>query len=375
MKKKLTAALLTLCMVISLLPLSALAASWTAKLGGEAVTVTEDENGEITVTKDGETNPISYYSFKKVTTGEVDTFHYYATGDVYVGTLTDVVAVAEDNEKIVSAEVSGGEATANVEISEDEAASMVEAGAEEGTVKVTVNTENATTVNVSLPSELLSAAAQADAIKTVTVTTEVAVVALPTSVLGQQTVTLTMTKMTTTTTILGGVSLSLGKVDTFDVPVAVTINVTTTVTNPIVAYRNDSGKLFRVRQDAPSNGAFTFFTRHFSDFVVVDPANASIDPVTMTNKGEGNRHTFALEQDETLVTALKSSTGSFNYVWSSPKAAEMGESTYDASVTAPAAELANLWAVIGDPAVNADGTPNVDAENIIGIPADIEVDE
>lgn len=85
MKKKLTAILLTLCMVLGMLPMSALAVWQSADK--KDVALTETENG-YTFDMDGTT----YYVFGKVTTpkegDKLDYYCYYDTEPTYIGKLT-----------------------------------------------------------------------------------------------------------------------------------------------------------------------------------------------------------------------------------------------------------------------------------------------
>ena len=78
MKKKITAILLTLCMVIGLLPLSALAAAWKVTLNGQEITLNvDDTTGAVT----SEPDQSQYYTFTKLE-GQ-DKFEYYTTDNVY----------------------------------------------------------------------------------------------------------------------------------------------------------------------------------------------------------------------------------------------------------------------------------------------------
>ena len=91
MKKKLVSIILTLAMVLTMLPLSALAASWTVDINGAEVTLTENDDGSIT----SEPDQSQYYTFKKV--ADQDVFDYYTFEGVYVGQLTGTpVTVKED---------------------------------------------------------------------------------------------------------------------------------------------------------------------------------------------------------------------------------------------------------------------------------------
>ncbi len=407
MKKKITAVLLTLCMVLSLLPLSALAAAWKVTLNGQEVTLTvDDSTGAVT----SEPDQGQYYTFKKVQ--DQDVFHYYTLDNVYVGQLTGTpvtvekecacdtkceagkpnqncpvcsaadadldtvckgtVSSIEGSTVTATVPVENGKAEASFDVDEKEASSMVSSAAD-GAVTVEVTTTNATEVKVNLPKALLDEAKKTtNSVTTVEVKTEVAAVALPVAAFkSTQNVALTVTKVTASATVLGGVSLDLSAngsaVSTFDVPVAVTVKVSTTAAKPVVAYLN-GGRYFHVRQSAPSAGAFTFFTRHFSDFVVVDGGAVKLEANTMQNTGSGRDHVYAIEADESLITALKASDGSLNYISTKPLAEEMQEKTVDAGVNAPDSEIDNICAIIGKMTLNGDGTPNI--EDAVRIAAD-----
>lgn len=97
MKKKLTAVLLTLCMVLGMLPLSAFAATYTATLEGSKNVIVDDTDG-ITV-KDATTGEAvdsnTYYNFEIVDT---DTLKYYYRGQSKTATLTEVtITIVGDN--------------------------------------------------------------------------------------------------------------------------------------------------------------------------------------------------------------------------------------------------------------------------------------
>lgn len=388
--------------MIGLLPLSALAASWTVMLNNQQITLTEDESGNIT----SEPDQSQYYTFAKVE-GQ-DKFTYYTLDGVYGGELTGTPVAAPEPEctcktkctagsidqkcLVCSAQgadldkvcegatVSGSTVTASatvdstgaadvtVSVTGDQASQMV-GSASNGAVEVNVETTSAAKVAVTLPKELLDAAKTASNVSTVKVTTEIAVVDLPAAALTQTAgVKLTVTKVTAAAAVLGGVSLELSTASSFDIPVAVTINVTTQVKNPVVAYSRD-GRLFRVRQDAPSAGAFKFFTRHFSDFVVVDSDSANLEANAMTNTGSGRDHVYAIEADETLVAAVKASDGTFNYMAVGPMASEMADKTVNARVNAPDAEIDNICAVIGEVEIDsATGAVSLaDASKVISV--------
>lgn len=396
MKKKLVSIILTLAMALSMLPLSALAASWTATLGGSQITLTENEDGSITADGDN----AQYYTFSKVADGDADTFKYYEIATGVEGTVTGTPVTVEeectcetkcdpaspnagcpicsaegadietdclgtasevDGDTVTAeAEVgSDGKAEANVTVTEQEAAGMVEA-AVDGVLKVEVTTEQAEEVTVNLPEELVGAATAKNAITTVKVTTEIATVDLPVSALTEATASLTVSKVGATTTVLGGVSLSLDSASEFETPVAVTIKVEVSIKNPVVAYM-DAGRFFRVRQNPADRGAFTFFTRHFSDFVVVDGDAAALESVEMEDIGSGRNHVYAIEADEALVAAVKASDGSLNYVSVGPVADEMMDKTVNARVNAPDAEIDNVCAIVGEMKLNADGSVADDA--------------
>lgn len=410
MKKKITAVLLTLCMVLSLLPLSALAAAWKVTLNGQEVTLTENEDGSIT----SEPDQSSYYTFKKVQ--DQDVFQYYTFEGVYIGQLTgtpvvveqectcdtkcdpsspnpdcpvcsaqdaDVDAVCkgaetavEEDTVTVTAPVEEGKVETEVTVTDEQAGDMVSAAAE-GVVTVKVETAGDTDVNemaVTLPKNLLDEAKKTDnSVSAVRVDTEVAVVDLPVAALETTAnVTLTMTRVTAGATVLGGVSLDLSAngsaVSTFDVPVFVSINVeVSAATNPMVAYLN-GGRYFHVRQWRGGEGSFDFLTRHFSDFVVVDGDAVKLEANEMQNTGSGRNHVYAIEADEALVAAVKASDGSLNYMSVGPLAEEMQEKTVNAAVNAPDSELDNICAVIGEVTLNGDGTPDI--EDAVRIAAD-----
>lgn len=400
MKKKLVSIILTLAMVLTMLPLSALAASWTVNLNGSTVTLTENDDGSITSDPDQS----QYYTFKKV--ADQDVFHYYTFENVYVGQLTGTPVTVEDEctcetkcdpsnpdtdcpvcKKDASKcegtalEVSGdtvtatapvdedGKVDANVNVSSEQAATMV-GNATNGTVKVEVEVTGSAAgvkeVNVVLSTDLITAVKGASAVTTVEVTTTIATVALPASSLSTSNNTLTVKAATTNATVLGGVSLTLGSMTEFSAPVTVTVNVTTTVTNPLVAYLNN-GRYFRVRQNPADSGAFTFFTRHFSDFVVVDGDATVPEAIEMENTGSGRNHVYAIEADEALVAAVKASDGTLNYMSVGPVAEEMLDNTVNARVNAPDAEIDNVCAIIGEMNLNGDGTPNITDEDTVSV--------
>lgn len=397
MKKKITAILLTLCMVIGLLPLSALAAAWKVTLNGQEITLNvDDTTGAVT----SEPDQSQYYTFTKLE-GQ-DKFEYYTTGNVYCGQLAGTPVTLElectcttkcesgkpnsecpvcsaegaDLEKdclgaVVTVEGStttvevaadaSGKVEAVVELTDENVSGMVNAS-DDGSVTVAVKTpeDSGTDVKemaVTLPKNLLAAAKQSSKVSSLVVDTEVAAVTLPLAVLTvTDNVTLTMTKVESIAGVLGGVSLNLSAGGTFAAPVAVSIKVETQVESPVVAY-SSGGKLFRVRQNPVHNGEFCFFTRHFSDFVVVDAGAAALEANNMENTGSGRDHVYAIEADEALIAAVKASDGSLNYMAVGPVADKMLDSTVNARVNAPDSEIDNIAAVAGEVTLNSDGTP------------------
>ena len=387
MKKKITAILLTLCMVIGLLPLSALAAAWKVTLNGQEITLNvDDTTGAVT----SEPDQSQYYTFTKLE-GQ-DKFEYYTTDNVYCGQLAGTPVTLEpectcttkcesgkpnsecpvcsaegaDLEKdCLGAVVTVEGSTTTVEVAADASGkveAVVELTDENVSVTVAVKTPADSSADVkemavTLPKNLLDAAKQSSKVSSLVVDTEVAAVTLPLAVLtGTDNVTLTMTKVESSAGVLGGVSLNLSAGSTFAAPVAVSIKVETQVESPVVAY-SSGGKLVRVRQNPVHNGEFCFFTRHFSDFVVVDAGTAALEANDMENTGSGRDHVYAIEADEALIAAVKASDGSLNYMAVGPVADEMLDSTVNARVNAPDSEIDNIAAVAGEVTLNSDGTP------------------
>ncbi len=381
MKKKITAILLTLCMALSLLPLSALAAAWKVTLNGKEITLNVDDSSGAVTCDDQDAN--QYYTFKKVQ--DQDTFQYYTLQGVYCGELTGTPVVLEDecicdtkctaddvNQdcpvcsaegavlddvcKGTASEVQGdtvtaeapvenGKAEATVEVSQEQAAGMVEA-ADDGAVKVKVETTNATTVAVTLPEALITAAKNAESVTTVEITTEIATVALPAADLSTSVKTLTVTKMTATTTVKAGVSLTLGgKTGNFSAPVAVTLKVESSVTtgmkNPCVAYQK--GSIWERVNSFFKDGAFTFHTRHFSDFAVMESSASKPQAIAAQTSGE---YTLPVEANESLVALIEAKSGKA-YIASNATADAPEDDLRSATVSAPAADTDNVWVVIG----------------------------
>lgn len=103
MKKKITAVLLVLCMVLGMLPLSAMAAKTTVELDGHEYTVTKNADGTATLTDadgnvfDGDKN--GYYQFKIVSDGDSDKLQYYTTegpSDTKTISLTEWITLSFD---------------------------------------------------------------------------------------------------------------------------------------------------------------------------------------------------------------------------------------------------------------------------------------
>lgn len=392
MKKKIIAALLTLCLVVGLLPLSAMAASWKVTLNGTEVTLTEnEETGAIT----SEPDQSNYYKFQKVDT---DTFAYYTTDEVYVGTLTGTPvaggAVADTEVKVdaptVEAPTEGEKVDVPVDITvSDEDATMAvdNAAKAEGVVTVTIPdaidsagnvipADQVASVAVTLPTNLVTKAVENTAVTVVEVKTTVATVALPTVALAgaSETAAVKLTVSATTTVAApasskGSISLNLtigsSAVTEFKEPVAVTIP-TEEVTaeqakSLVVAYAK--GSIWeRVNSffDAAKK-AFTFHTRHFSDFAVVD-ASAS-QPAAITAPATGTKYTLDVEANESLVALIEAKSG-LGYISSNATADAPEASLRSASVDVPATDLANVWVVIGDVArTSVNGVDMINPEN------------
>lgn len=103
MKKKLTAILLTLCMVLGMLPMSAFAA-WQS--GDKDVVLTETGDG-YTFDMDG----VTYYVFSKVDTPKegdtLDYYRYYDSTPTYVGKLTWVEDQEQTKTPVTSVSITG----------------------------------------------------------------------------------------------------------------------------------------------------------------------------------------------------------------------------------------------------------------------------
>lgn len=220
-----------------------------------------------------------------------------------------------------------GKVEANVNVSSEQATTMVN-NATNGTVKVEVEVTDdeadVKEVNVVLSTDLITAVKGASAVTTVEVTTTIATVALPADSLSTTDNILTVkAPATTDSAVLGDVSLTLGNVTEFSTPVTVTVNVNvTTAENPMVAFLKSAGQYIRMRQ-SKSGDAFTFRTRHFSDFVVVDGALTEAD--TMEDIGENGYHAYKVEQDETVVAAIQNSDGTLNYLRMGATASKPGD--------------------------------------------------
>ena len=368
MKKKLTAALLTLCMVISLLPLSALAASWTAKLGGEAVTVTEDENGEITVTRDSDKQDLSqYYTFEKVTQGTVDTFKYYSLDGVHTGTLTDVVAVEEAAGETT---VEGDTATTEVTIEEGTVPSIAPeiddedlsglVGNETVSLEVSLKdaggnaVDNVAKVTYEVPNNLIT-----EAVKDTTAAKEVAIslpvsgfkVTLPVTVIKDDLK--SQVKLTITASSNGiDIKLENGELKDAKEPVSVefTAPQNTAAATHTVAYKN--GNVFERLRSGFNAGKAWFKTRHFSEFVVVEKGTAV--PAALDVKQAGTAYTFSYESDEGVIYTLKDSDGTYTYTFDKSNApgGALNEKTIDSSKG-----VGSIYTVFGEmPNKGADGT-------------------
>lgn len=116
MKKKITAVLLTLCLVLGLLPLSAMAATWKVKVDGKDVTVTKTGNS-VTVT-DNETDLNKYYTFTRVEVSDkndTDITLYYtmkiASKGYKVGDPGDFTVTISEQTYTITFDPNGGTGT------------------------------------------------------------------------------------------------------------------------------------------------------------------------------------------------------------------------------------------------------------------------
>ena len=86
MKKRLLAVLLVLCLALGTLPLSVLAAEYTATMNGKEITVTTDADNKVTVS-DADLNQYYTFTFVAGSGGDADKVTYYekstgATGEL-----------------------------------------------------------------------------------------------------------------------------------------------------------------------------------------------------------------------------------------------------------------------------------------------------
>lgn len=282
-------------------------------------------------------------------------------------------AAVESNVITAGADTSGSTITVNTEaLKEDQTISdMITAAKDatddtQGSIVITVPEESVDDsalqrkpLDVTLPEKLLTAVKDDTEVSTITVnvanvTLNLPVVGLPASVTADAKLTI-QTKAATANNA-GGIELKLNNGSaTFSIPVTVEITVSTTLTNPTVAY-NNNGRWERVRSDFRSG--CKFFTRHFSEFVVAEAENTVA--AQLVDMGTGRKHIFEIEADEALITALKGENGEKNYVWNDPVASEMADSTVTANVNAPASAVDGYWSVLGTGIdCNPDGTVNL----------------
>jgi len=279
----------------------------------------------------------------------------------------------EGNEATVgTTETTTGEVTVDTDTVDKNADALAESAAKEGE-NVVINVSGAVTddtlqkkeVQIPLSDTLVKAMAKKNVFAVDVVLTENVSLTMPTSNLSSS-ATSTLKVQTTEK----GISLKMGDAaeTKFDTPVKVNITVNVTIENPVVAYLKN-GHHYRVRQDKPNNGAFSFFTRHFSDFEVV--AENETEAVDLVRTGTGTEHYWELEQDETLVVALKSNDNTYRYVLAIMEDGELGEKTWTPGVDLPDGEIAAVASVIGKPVKGENGEIQLgDPTTVMGFDAD-----
>jgi len=477
MKKKLLSIVLTVAMVLTMLPLSALAASWTATLNGKEITLTEDAEGNITAEGDG----AQYYTFTKVD-AEQDKFNYYEIATGATGQLTGTPAadpqgqaaapVIAPDSKVVEIAENQNEATVNVTItcatagakiyytkgttyddtedptpengteysaafdvtvaagtsvtikaiavkdgmedSEIAAATYTAPGVEGPTAtvdakeesgKITVDTSTITAqdasdmaeaaakdndgiveikvaegvlteenivdkqVDVKLPKDLISAVQDNAYSIRVQLTGSVGVLMPAKNLDNKADATLNVT------TTSSGVTLTLGgQGQDFDAPVFVDIKVSVKLpANPVVAWKDTNNKFWRERVVySGEDGCFSFVTRHFSDFEVMDAEQASAKE--LKREGEGRIHNYKVETDESLVVALKTGEKEpLDYIASGAitEEGEIWEKMRSAPINAPESRIENICVIVGQMQLNSDGTVKIGQEDIYRVDPNI----
>lgn len=343
MKKKLTAVLLTLCLVLGLLPMSALAV-WTTDDGAEV----EITDGKVTIDgteytvlapvadpQDGDT--VDYYSFYNNQYTKVGTLTWKADAEVVVNVTATVGA-----DGVASAEV-----TSNAIDQAIKNAASVDDLASADAVKIAVTVdESATGLKVTLPAEAASKLAEANV--AVNVTSDVGGVELPAEVVSDFTgaVELTMAPTEITGAAEGSdaaklaaaegsvaldLSLTVGgtAVSTFarNVTVSVKATLTASSANPIIVYYVDGDNITVVASVSElTGGMLSWPTGHFSTWAymnrdkaeeaglsVVVPEPTPNVPVeafpTITNEGLGKAYTFTAAASDSVIYQVVGADG------------------------------------------------------------------
>lgn len=375
MKKKITAAALALCLVLGLLPMSALAVQYKGTIGSGADQGTEitfdvnDETGAVSIAADP-TLKNQYYLASPTTLELADrtdnvefTINYYGEAP---GTLTvraaKVAQAIEDN--TVDLGASEDPATGNVTTGVDEALAGEIGTSVEDTLTLDATTQSgsaAGTTTVTMPQAIVTAAVTARI--DVRVETNVGAVTLPTAALEKAggAARLTVKKETSASapsgvSVAASISITLtGVTGTTVLETPIAVEIKTAVTNPIVAWLS-GGHLYRMRTAAAAGG-IKFFTRHLSDFVVVEEG-APVEPAPMDAEigTVGSNSTFTVdgvEPGDTVIITSKVTVGGVTYdtyqAWTatgtpnvsdvqgtrvtSPRAQYTGAMSYDGAVT------------------------------------------
>ena len=358
--------------------------TWVEDAGKFAVTITQGEGTTLTV-EDADGNAVATnsevakgtvltvtveategYEDPKVTVNDVEKELTDGSCTVTVNEATTIVSSAS---KVVSADVTGdtasveaepdqtGKVEVSVTVTTEQVNTMVE-NASNGSVTVEVTSAAATTteVAVTLPKTLLDEVKKAtNTVAQVEVRTEVATVSLPVSAFTTTVnVTFTASKETSApaASTLGSVKLELkldsSAVTNFNSPVAVDVTPSTEPTSAQlqshgVAYKH--GNIWeRVNSfyDRTKN-AFTFHTRHFSEFAIMDASVSQPTSITAQTTGE---YDLDIEANETLYALIDAKSGKA-YIASGATADTPADTLRKASVGAPVADTENVYVVVG----------------------------
>lgn len=277
MKKRIAAVLLTLCMIIGVLPLAALAATYTATIDGKEYTVTtNDETKEVESVKDDKNADIdanTYYNFSIVKVNDIDTLQYYKLGQVATAPISLVLNATPDSDGNVT--VSG----------------TVPTDASAVTIDATSSTGNGTQVNVTVTNATLTSMVSANV--DVTINTDVATVELPADAVsnianaaGSQNVSLQVAPKTNpadvpaeaTSAKTYAVNLMAGTTDigsSINAEITVSLKVSfSDFVEPCLYWLNNGVFTFFNSTPDETTGFLSWTTSHLSDWVVMSKADA-----------------------------------------------------------------------------------------------------